>query len=91
VPGEEAFRAVHLEPRRGAVPARVGVQRLLRRAERVEQGQGRVARDLFVVPLQQELDRDGDPRRRRIRARDKKFQVPLPSRSQALQLQRSLA
>jgi len=42
------------------VPAGVGVQALLARGERVEQGEARFTRYQLVVPLQQELDRDSD-------------------------------
>jgi hypothetical protein len=44
--------------------ARVGVQRLLAGGEGVEQRQALLARHQFVVPLQQELHRDGHPGRR---------------------------
>src|SRR5215470_8759063 len=37
MPGEEPGRVVHLEPRDAGVPAQIGVQRLLRGAEGVEQ------------------------------------------------------
>ena len=40
--------------------ARVGVQPLRGGGEGVEQCQARVAQHQFIVPLQQELDRDGD-------------------------------
>jgi hypothetical protein len=60
VPGEEPSRAVHLEPRCTAVPTQVGVQRLLLGAERVEQIQDRLPFHPFVVPLHEELQRNGD-------------------------------
>src|SRR5215472_7460989 len=58
---EESLGAVDLEHRHVHVAAGNGVQRLLRRAEGVEQRQPRLARDELVVPLELELDRDGDP------------------------------
>ena len=42
---------------------RVGVQCLLRGAERVEQRQAGLPRHQLVIPLKHELDRDGDPGR----------------------------
>ena len=62
VPGEEPLRALQLERGHPAVAAEVGVQRFLGRAEAAEQRKDRLARHQFVVPLEQELDRDGDPR-----------------------------
>ncbi|MFI7111628.1 AAA family ATPase [Nonomuraea sp. NPDC050227] len=59
--GEEAQGAVDLEVRHVRVPAGVGVQGLLGRGQGVEQGQGLGPRHPFVVPLQQEPHRDGDP------------------------------
>ncbi|MGW2218919.1 AAA family ATPase [Nonomuraea sp. NPDC001684] len=59
--GEEAQGAVDLEVRHVPVPAGVGVQGLLGRGQGVEQGQGLGPRHPFVVPLQQEPHRDGDP------------------------------
>jgi hypothetical protein len=65
MPHEEPHGAVDLEPGRVLVAGRVGVQRLLRRGEGVEQGEPGLARDVLVVPLEHELDRYGDlPRRR---------------------------
>ena len=61
VPLEEPDRRHRLEARQRHVLAGVDVQRLLRRRERVEQGKAALARDVLVVPLQVELDRDGDP------------------------------
>src|ERR1700728_4253295 len=60
VAGEEALGAVDLETRHVHVAPRIGVQRLFRRADGVEQLQARVARHDLVVPLEDELDRDGD-------------------------------
>lgn len=60
MPGEEPGRVVHLEPRDTGVPAQIGVQRLLPGAGGVEQVQGRLPFRPFVVPLQQELQRNGD-------------------------------
>lgn len=42
------------------VPAQMGVQRLLLGAEGVEQVQGRLPFHPYVVPLQQQLQRNGD-------------------------------
>jgi hypothetical protein len=60
VPGEEQDRAVGLEPGQFLVLARVGVQRLLLRGEGVEERETGLAWDVLVVPLEVELDRDGD-------------------------------
>jgi hypothetical protein len=48
-------------PADAAVVAGIGVQRLLGRAERVEEVERGLPADVLVVPWQQELDRDGDP------------------------------
>ena len=56
-----ALSASNRAPR---VPARVGVQRLLLRGEGVEQRETGLARHVLVVPLEQELERDGDLCRR---------------------------
>jgi hypothetical protein len=63
VPLEEPDRRRRLEARQVHVLPGVDVQRLLRRRERVEQGEAALARDVLVVPLQVDLDRDGDPPR----------------------------
>src|SRR4051812_24493941 len=55
VPGEEPDRAVRLEPGQLLVLARIGVQRLLRGPEGVEQREAGLARDVLVVPLEHEL------------------------------------
>jgi ATP-binding cassette subfamily B protein len=60
MPGDESGRVVRLEPRDAGVPAQIGVQRLLLGPEGVEQVQGRLPFHPFVVPLQQELHRNGD-------------------------------
>src|SRR6266498_1722900 len=60
VPGEEPGPVVSLELRDAGVPAQIGVQRLLRGAEGVEQVQGRLPVVPFVVPLQQDQQRNGD-------------------------------
>src|ERR1700733_5671754 len=60
VAGEEALGAVDLEPRHVHVAAGVGVQCPFRRADGVEQRKPRLARHDLVVPLEDELDRDGD-------------------------------
>jgi hypothetical protein len=62
MPGKELV--VDAEPADRAMIARVGVQRLLLRGERVEQCESGLAIDVLVVPLEQELDRNGDPYRR---------------------------
>jgi hypothetical protein len=56
-------------PAHAAMVARTGVQRLLRRGEGVEQPESGLAVDVLVVPREQELDRDGDPSRRRDQRR----------------------
>jgi len=63
VPLEEPDRRRRLEAGHLHVLPGVDVQRLLRRRERVEQGEAALARDVLVIPLQVELDRDGDPPR----------------------------
>jgi hypothetical protein len=58
------------------VAARVGVQRLVRRADGVEQREPRLARHELVVPLQVELDRDGAPaglKRQRLVAHEPEY------------------
>ncbi|MEV0971360.1 transposase [Microtetraspora glauca] len=61
MPGEEPQRTVGLEGRHIPVLAGIGVQRLLSRGQGVEQCQGLLARHPLIVPLHQELHRDGDP------------------------------
>src|SRR6516225_4183264 len=53
---EESLGAVDLEHRHVHVAARIGVQRLLCRADGVEQRQSRVAGHELVIPLEHELD-----------------------------------
>src|SRR5215469_3701500 len=65
VPGEEALRAVELKRGYVRVQTGIGVERLLRGREGVEERKGRLARNEFVIPLEQELDGNGDPRRSR--------------------------
>src|SRR6195952_5954090 len=60
VPGKEPGPLVHLELRDAGVTAHIGAQRLLPRAERVEEVQGGLSVVGFVVPLQQDLKRNGD-------------------------------
>ncbi|GAA1654842.1 hypothetical protein GCM10009828_100600 [Actinoplanes couchii] len=64
MPGEKTYLAVQFVLRDpiGVLP-RVRVQRLVRRTQRLEQGQALLPRNPLVVPLDQELDRHGDPRR----------------------------
>jgi hypothetical protein len=64
VPDEEPARAVELEGRDVAMAAGVGVQRLLRRPEGIEQREAAVPLDVLVVPLEQELERNRHPRGR---------------------------
>ena len=60
MPGEEPVPLVPLELRDAGVSAHVGVQRLFLGAEGVEQVQGPLPVVAFVVPLQQDLQRNGD-------------------------------
>src|SRR5213080_3703720 len=60
VSGEELGRGVPRELRDAGVPTHIGVQRLLLGAEGVEQVQGRLPVVPFVVPLQQDVQRNGD-------------------------------
>jgi hypothetical protein len=55
---------LQLEGGYARVAAGVGMQGLLAAGEGVEQREARIARHQLVIPLQQELDRDGDPGRR---------------------------
>ncbi len=58
--GEEPVPGFALELRDAGVPAHIGVQRLLLGAEGVEQIQGQLPVVSFVVPLQQDLQRNSD-------------------------------
>src|SRR5680860_993251 len=60
MPGEEPGRVVPRELRDAGVPAHVGVQRLLLGAEGVEQVQCQLPVVSFVVPLQQDVQRNRD-------------------------------
>jgi hypothetical protein len=60
VPDEEPGRVVPCERRDAGVPAQVGLERLLPGAEGVEQVQRQLAVVAFVVPLQQDQQRNGD-------------------------------
>src|SRR4051794_32271013 len=57
---EEGDGAVYFEAGDFLVGAGVGVEALLFGGEGVEQCQARLAGDVLVVPLEGELDRDGD-------------------------------
>ena len=60
MPREKPRPVVHLELRDAGVPAHICVQRLLLGAEGVEQVQGQLPVVSFVIPLQQDLQRNGD-------------------------------
>src|SRR5690606_1522134 len=61
VPGEEPGGGVRGVLRDAGVSAHVGVQGLLLGAEGVEQVQQRLPVVALVVPLQEDVQRDGDP------------------------------
>src|SRR5690348_14671171 len=60
VSGEEPVPGVPLELRNPGMASHVGVQRLLLGTEGVEQIEGHLPVVSFVVPLQQDLQRNGD-------------------------------
>src|SRR5512140_2805880 len=57
---EKSFPTFRFPSGYSCVTAKVGMQRLLSRAERVKQGQARITRDELIFPLKHKLDWNGD-------------------------------
>ena len=66
---EEGLVSIPLEERELDVAARIDVQGLLRRTDCVEQGKTRCLADQFVIPLEDEQNRDGECAGRLFEAR----------------------
>jgi hypothetical protein len=86
-PAEELVPGLSLEPRDTGVPAHVGVQRLLLRAEGVEEVEGHLPVVSLVVPLQQDKQRDSDLPRFLDKARG----TQLPANGRAAEMRGSTA